>query len=1177
MSITNLYASEDWDKVYSAFEQISFVSYDYDTVKEALLNYMRLYYKESFNDFIESSELITYVELFAYIAEQLAYRVDIASHENFITTAERKQSVLRLAKLVSYTASRNVPARGLVKIQTISTTETVYDSQGNNLSGVPIIWADPNNAQWKEQFYLVINRVMNGNFGQPQKVSQVGDIVFQLYSFNNIATTLSKGVFSYSIASASQTLPMEIVPSDLDENGPFERSPDPASSMSLLYADDGLGDSSDLTGFMLFTKQGNLLRTSASFISQVPNQNIVVNINNLNQTDVWVQRVDKNTGALIENWALTETINAQNLYFSTNKERNKFEVETLESDRLKIIFGDGNFSNIPAGDFVIWTRQSENSNAVIQKSSVNNENMVLNYISSIGIRETVNVTFSLTSALQNASASEDIEHIRHTAPTTYYSQGRMVNGQDYNTFLLRDPSILRLKTVNRTFAGQPKYLDWNDASGNYENIKLFGDDLSITHWFRQNSLTTSTSPRKLVDDVLEPLLSTPGLQNVMLQMINTLLPGITTLPRSKFIENVKLKPVSAAGIQSALQEKTKLQGLLDRHWYGEPTSFIQLNGKTYAVVSDDVDGKIWQPDIPTTVDGITEFQRYAGLQSLSDLPAFGMHFDPAFKSIGNGVISNIALGAYDASSKLFNETFTIQTTNDISKLSVTGSVQGRLPDASVGILYTYTFEQGSISFQIDQGSVLLIRGDSFILDLVTTVDSISGDLITATLEERLFNLTINPNPGSLPLSTPWHRINLLGQWSQIPGNLLDSTIGVFDPNTPPGVVRDSSWLIRVERNNDSLGNITSFTVTYRDLKLIVTSPTTKFWYNNSATIVDSDSKQIVRDKILILKSNLNATKTRALGVNDSYDVVGDVRDSQGTVDLNSLEVVTSSSVFNDNTVSANPLQFEKFAANNFIYFINSGIPSIIEEIDFASIPVQFNYGATSVYDTYSTDANPIFYTRALRRGTNGDELDFMWQHFSPHTNLIDPSPSNIHDAFILTSGYYAALRDYLEDKTDIVPVEPTPLDLRNSYGNLLKSKMLSDTVILHPAKIKLLFGKTASDELRAKFKVVKNPSGTLTNDQIRAEVLNVINSYFDIANWDFGTTFYATELISLIHQRLPLDVASAVIVPIFSKNSFGSLFTIEAGTAEILQSSAMLQDIEMVDFLSSTVLRQGSL
>src|SRR5271154_1642742 len=105
-------SAETWETVYTAFANINFTAFDYNTVKQSLLDYMQLYFPEDFNDYIESSEFIAILELFSYICEQLSYRVDQNAQENFLSTAQRQESILRLAQFVSYTPTRNLPARG---------------------------------------------------------------------------------------------------------------------------------------------------------------------------------------------------------------------------------------------------------------------------------------------------------------------------------------------------------------------------------------------------------------------------------------------------------------------------------------------------------------------------------------------------------------------------------------------------------------------------------------------------------------------------------------------------------------------------------------------------------------------------------------------------------------------------------------------------------------------------------------------------------------------------------------------------------------------------------------------------------------------------------------------------------------------------------------------------------
>ena len=132
--------AESFERVYEVFQQINFSAFDFTTVKESMIEYIKTYFPEDFNDYIESSEFIAILELFAYMAELFAYRLDINAHENLITQAQRKESVLRLAKLISYKASRNVPARGFVKINSIRTSENIFDTDGNNLANRQIRW-----------------------------------------------------------------------------------------------------------------------------------------------------------------------------------------------------------------------------------------------------------------------------------------------------------------------------------------------------------------------------------------------------------------------------------------------------------------------------------------------------------------------------------------------------------------------------------------------------------------------------------------------------------------------------------------------------------------------------------------------------------------------------------------------------------------------------------------------------------------------------------------------------------------------------------------------------------------------------------------------------------------------------------------------------------------------------
>ena len=59
----NLFAAEDWKVAYKAFSKINFQAYDFNTMRKAMVDYVKINYPENFNDFIESSEFVAIIEL----------------------------------------------------------------------------------------------------------------------------------------------------------------------------------------------------------------------------------------------------------------------------------------------------------------------------------------------------------------------------------------------------------------------------------------------------------------------------------------------------------------------------------------------------------------------------------------------------------------------------------------------------------------------------------------------------------------------------------------------------------------------------------------------------------------------------------------------------------------------------------------------------------------------------------------------------------------------------------------------------------------------------------------------------------------------------------------------------------------------------------------------------------
>ena len=84
---SNLFTAEDWQTIYKSFSDVDFRSYDFDTLRASLVDYVRAHYPEDFNDYIQSSEFIATIELLSYLGTSLNFRADLNTRENFLDTA----------------------------------------------------------------------------------------------------------------------------------------------------------------------------------------------------------------------------------------------------------------------------------------------------------------------------------------------------------------------------------------------------------------------------------------------------------------------------------------------------------------------------------------------------------------------------------------------------------------------------------------------------------------------------------------------------------------------------------------------------------------------------------------------------------------------------------------------------------------------------------------------------------------------------------------------------------------------------------------------------------------------------------------------------------------------------------------------------------------------------------
>ena len=346
-----LLAAEDWQKVYQSFREADFQSYDFATLRKSMIDYLQLYYPEDFNDFTESSEYIALIDLIAFMGQSLAFRADLNTRENFIDTAERRDSILRLARLVSYSPKRSVPANGFLKFQSVTTSETLRDSTGKNISNTVINWNDTANPDWEEQWNTIINAAMitGQKVGKPGNSQTLNGVKTQEYTFQIDNASLSVFPFQKSVDGTKTNFEL-VSPTTLNQQYVYEENIAPDGTFQVLYKNDNLGNASNTSGYFFYMKQGTLNSIDLNFNESLSNRVANINVNNINNTDVWLYSLDDNNNE-VDLWTQVPSVANTNIIYNsdTSASRNAYQVTTRQNDQVNLVFGDGAFANIPQG------------------------------------------------------------------------------------------------------------------------------------------------------------------------------------------------------------------------------------------------------------------------------------------------------------------------------------------------------------------------------------------------------------------------------------------------------------------------------------------------------------------------------------------------------------------------------------------------------------------------------------------------------------------------------------------------------------------------------------------------------------------------------------------------------------------------------------------------------------
>jgi hypothetical protein len=164
------------------------------------------------------------------------------------------------------------------------------------------------------------------------------------------------------------------------------------------------------------------------------------------------------------------------------------------------------------GQFRAYVRASNGLEYIINPEEMQAVTLPISYVSRTGQLETITFTCGITTPVSNATARESIDEIKQRAPARYYTQNRMVNGEDYNNFpFTAYNSILKSKALNRASIGTSRYLELVDNTGKYASTNVFSSDGALYEAFNlpsfQFTFLTNNEISSVITNQVQPLLA----------------------------------------------------------------------------------------------------------------------------------------------------------------------------------------------------------------------------------------------------------------------------------------------------------------------------------------------------------------------------------------------------------------------------------------------------------------------------------------------------------------------------------------------------------------------------------------------------------------------------------------------------------------------------------------------
>jgi hypothetical protein len=746
-----------------------------------------------------------------------------------------------------------------------------------------------------------------------------------------------------------------------------------------------------------------------------------------------------------------------------------------------------------------------------------NLSVSISYISRVGRTETLTLGLELQTPVSNAQARETLANIKQRAPTRYYTQNRMVNGEDYNNFpYTLYSSIIKSKAINRSSVGVSKNLDLLDPTGKYSSTNSFASDGGMYQDSTNgNELLTINSSGDIITFLTDTLASLLA----------------DNRARQYYIQNYTRYSVNAASGDNTVywQEETVDTNSLTGYFYNiNGSANVPVSVGTYSSYNMKyvTKGAMIKFIAPSGYYFNNNNRLVAGIASPSDatyiwttvLNVVGDGYNNGEGAFSNGT-GPITLNGYVPQGAIVS-TIIPAFDNSLPNLVLQECIVRMELNQSFSLIFN-----NSLTVAQDRWSIGAYNASNYFVNL----QSVGNNRYSVAYRSLAYYF------GSVADTRFTYESGKL-VYDPVTGKVLQDFVKVLTTNTQPGSNYPLTNAVPVSiigQTIESDGYVNDFEVEVASIDV------------NDRTIVSNPD--FFTEVTGYVNGNTN------IGIYTFFELI------QDAVNLSRYQLIASGEVVYQ---YANKTQIEivkyEYPQGQLFY-------AYTDNLFYTTIQDQ-----TINTPYYLVIEQPQYSMKSGRQG-----LQFQYRHNSNNTTRIDPATTNIIDLYLVTQAYYTAYQNWIQDTTNTViePDRPTINELQQAYGTLNDYKMLSDSIILNSVVFLPLFGPKAPTALRATVKVIKSSSTNASDSEIRSAVLSAMNDYFNINFWTFGDTFYFSELSAYLHSQVGELISSAVLVPNDPTMNFGDLYEIKAAPYEIFANGATANDVVVIAALTPAELQ----